>query len=49
MLRRWVMTVLSEMQWCSPEQKDYDDFCDRLPRLRQLYDRLGVNYCRDME
>ena len=43
------LDALSEVQWCLPDQKDYDDFRARLPRIRQLYDRLGVNYCRDME
>ncbi len=43
------LDALSEVQWCRPDQKDFEDFKARLPRLKQLYDRIGVNYCRDME
>jgi len=38
-----------EVQWCRPEQRDWDDFKARLPRLLQLYDRLGVKYCHGLE
>jgi len=43
------LDALSEVQWCRPDQKDYEDFKARLPHLQRLYDRIGVNYCRDME
>ena len=43
------LDALSEVQWCRPDQKDYEDFKARLPRLKKLYDRIGVNYCHDME
>ena len=43
------LDALSEVQWCRPDQKDYEDFKARLPHLNRLYDRIGVNYCRDME
>lgn len=38
-----------EVQWCLPEQKDFNDFKERLPRLQKIYDILGVNYCRKVE
>ena len=43
------LDALSEVQWCRPDQKNYEDFLARLPHLKQLYDRMGVNYCRDIE
>ena len=43
------LDALSEVQWCRPDQKNYEDFKARLPHLNRLYDRIGVNYCRDME
>ena len=38
-----------EVQWCNPEQKNFDYFKKRLPRLKRLYDLLGVNYCKQLE
>ena len=38
-----------EVQWCNPEQKNFDYFKKRLPRLKKLYDLLGVNYCKRLE
>ena len=38
-----------EVQWCNPEQKNFDYFKKRLPRLKKLYDLLGVNYCKQLE
>ena len=43
------LDALSEVQWCRPDQKDFEDFKERLPRLKRFYDRIGVNYCHDME
>lgn len=43
------LDALSEVQWCRPDQKDYEDFKVRLSHLQRLYDRIGVNYCHDME
>lgn len=40
------MAALSEVQWCMPEQKNYDDFIVRLQRLVPHYDALGYNYSR---
>ena len=39
----------SEVQWCQPEQKDFDSFKKRLPQLQKIYDILGVVYCRQVE
>ena len=41
--------AMSEVQWCNPEQKDFEDFKARLPRLKKLYDLLGVKYCTGIE
>ena len=41
--------AMSEVQWCNPEQKDFEDFKARLPRLKKLYDLLGVKYCTGLE
>ena len=38
-----------EVQWCLPEQKDFENFKNRLPRLKEIYDLMGVNYCRQLE
>ncbi len=43
------LDAISEVQWCRPAQKDFDDFMTRLPRMMQLYDRLAVNYCHAVE
>ena len=43
------LDAISEVQWCQPGQKDFDDFKRRLPRMMQLYDRLAVSYCRKVE
>lgn len=38
------MAALCEAQWCQVEKKNYKDFCNRLPRLLSLYQRLGLKY-----
>ena len=43
------LDAISEVQWCRSDQKDFEDFKTRLPRMKQLYDRLGFNYCRGLE
>ena len=43
------LDAISEVQWCQPERKDFDDFKARLPRMMQLYDRLSVSYCHQVE
>lgn len=39
----------AEVQWCRPDQKDFDNFKERLPQLKKLYDLIGVAYCRQVE
>ena len=41
--------AMSEVQWCNPEQKDFEDFKTRLPKLKQMYDLIGVKYCTGLE
>ncbi len=43
------LAAMSEVQWCRPDQKDFEDFKARLPHLKKFYDRLGVPYCRQVE
>ena len=38
------MAALSEVQWCAPEQKNYDDFLTRIPRLIDIYSMKDYNY-----
>lgn len=39
----------SEVQWCLPEQKDFENFKERLPHLKEIYEVLGVPYCKLLE
>ena len=41
--------AMSEVQWCRPDQKDFEDFRARLPRLCKFYERLGYKYCQQVE
>jgi len=43
------LDAISEVQWCRSEQKDFDRFKSRLPHMLKIYDRLGINYCRQYE
>lgn len=38
--------ALAEVQWCSPEQKDYDDFVKREYRLTKLYNLYHWTYAK---
>ena len=38
------MAALSEVQWCSPEKKNYPQFLNRLFDLTGIYDQQGYNY-----
>ncbi len=40
------MAALSEIQWCLPEQKDYDSFANRCFGMTRLYDLYGYNYAK---
>lgn len=43
------LAAMCEVQWCHPEQKDFEDFKKRLPRLEKFYETLGVTYCHQVE
>lgn len=43
------IAALSEVQWSMPENKDYDQFLQRMPRLLDIYDREGYNYAKHIE
>lgn len=40
------LTALSEVLWTAKEDKNYDDFKNRLNDFRAVYDDLGVNYAK---
>ncbi|MGM9739305.1 MAG: beta-N-acetylhexosaminidase [Candidatus Cryptobacteroides sp.] len=40
------MAALSEVQWCSLENKDYDRFKASLNHAFDIYDVMGLNYCK---
>ena len=40
------MAALCEVQWCTPEKKDYADFLQRLLSMVDLYDVKGYNYAK---
>ena len=40
------MAALAEVQWMAPEQKNYEQFLQRLPRLVDLYKAYGWTYAR---
>ena len=43
------LDAISEVQWMQPNQKDFESFKNRLPRMKQLYDKLGYKYCSKFE
>ncbi len=38
------MAALAEIQWCNPDQKEYNHFLERLQRLLKRYTHLGYHY-----
>ncbi len=40
------MDALSEVQWCAPEVKDYNQFLGRVEKMFKAYDVLGYTYSR---
>lgn len=40
------MAALSELQWCSPDQRDYEAFTQRCVHMAQLYDLYSYNYAK---
>ena len=43
------LASMSEVQWCAPQQKNFDNFKARLPQLQKFYDKLGYVYCHQVE
>ena len=43
------LASMCEVQWCQPEQKDFEGWKKRLPQLKKLYDKLGFVYCNEVE
>jgi len=39
------LDALSEVQWTQPENKNFKDFEERLPRMLKIYNKLGIKYC----
>ncbi len=42
------IAALSEVQWSKPEQKNYADFLNRIPRMIDLYNLYQYNYARHL-
>jgi hexosaminidase len=40
------LSALSEIQWCEPENKDYERFLGNMESMRKIYDILGYNYAK---
>ena len=40
--------AVAEIGWTEQSKKDYDDFCARLKHVKMHYNRLNVEYCRDI-
>lgn len=38
------MTALSEVQWCQPENKDWNRFTKSVTKATEAYDMMGYNY-----
>lgn len=43
------LDAISEVQWIQKEKKDYESFKTRLPRMFELYKKLGYKYCQKQE
>ena len=43
------LASMCEVQWCNPEQKDFEGWKKRLPQLKKLYDKMGLVYCNEVE
>ncbi len=40
------MSALSEVQWCAPENKDYERFLGDMDAMARIYEVLGYNYAK---
>ena len=43
------LASMCEVQWCNPEQKNFEEWKKRLPQLKKLYNKIGVVYCNEVE
>lgn len=43
------LSAMCEVQWTHPTAKDYENFRNRLPRMKELYSRYGYNCAPHME
>ena len=42
------MLAMSEVLWSNPEQKNYNDFVNRLEHFHKRLDALGINYANHL-
>ena len=42
------MAALSEVAWTEREKKNFKEFYSRLDNIKQHYDYMGINYCKDI-
>ena len=42
------LAALSEVQWCSPENKNWDRFLESLSHEAAMYDIMGYNYAKNV-
>ena len=42
------MSAASEIQWCNADNKDFGRFKASMEHMRQIYDQLGLTYCKYM-
>ncbi len=43
------LAAMSEVQWLKPEEKNYEQFLERLATFKQSYQRLGYKFCTSHE
>ena len=43
------LAAMSEVQWCRPEQKNFERFKSSLPWLERFYDLMSLPYCHQVE
>jgi len=41
--------ALAEVQWLKPQEKNYEEFLQRLDHLKELYNLYGWNFCNKIE
>ncbi len=40
------LAAMSEVQWCEPNNKDFDQFMTRMRHMAEIYDAAGYNYAK---